>query len=157
LRLAVDLSFAADHPIVLAAYLRNATAVAQAAARLGSTVAVIPAGEMWLTGEFRPSLEDCAGAGAVIAAYPGSRSPEAELAVAAFHRFREDFLGALRASSSGKELIERGSGLDVDLAAELDVSVNVPRLVNRAFTTLPPEPHPTGFEAPRAEKLRSPG
>jgi 2-phosphosulfolactate phosphatase len=127
------LSFAVEHPIVLAACLRNATAVAQAAARLGSTVAVIPAGETWPTGELRPSLEDWVGAGAVIAACPGSRSPEAELAFAAFHHFREDLSRALRTSSSGKELIERGFGLDVELAAELDVSVNVPRLVDRAF------------------------
>ena len=127
------LSFAADCPTVLAACLRNATAVARAASELGTTIAVIPAGEMWLTGELRPSFEDCIGAGAVIAACPGSRSPEAEIAAAAFYRFREDLLGALRASSSGKELIERGFGLDVELAAELDVSGNVPRLVNRGF------------------------
>ena len=124
-----------DRPTVLAACLRNATAVARAAARLGSTIAVIPAGEMWHTGELRPSLEDCVGAGAVIAACPGNRSPEAELAAAAFQRFRLDLLQALRTSSSGKELIERGFGLDVELAAELDVSVNVPRLVDRAFVS----------------------
>jgi 2-phosphosulfolactate phosphatase len=130
------LSFAVDRPIVLAACLRNATAVARAAVHLGSTIAVIPAGEMWPTGEFRPSLEDSVGAGAVIAACPGRRSPEAELAAASFHHFRENLSRALRASSSGKELIERGSGLDVELAAELDVSANVPRLVQRAFATI---------------------
>ena len=129
------LSFAADHPIVLAACLRNAAAVARAAARLGSTIAVIPAGETWPSGELRPSLEDCVGAGAVIAACPGSRSPEAELAAAAFLHFRDDLTRALRASSSGKELIDRGYGVDVDLGAELNVSTNVPRLVNRAFVS----------------------
>ena len=129
------LSFTAAHPVVLAACLRNAAAVAQAAARLGSTVAVIPAGEMWSTGEFRPSLEDWIGAGAVIAACTGSHSPEASLAAAAFSYFREDLSRALRGSGSGKELIERGFGLDVDLAAELNVSTNVPRLVNRAFVS----------------------
>ena len=81
------LSFAAApaaHPALLAACLRNATAVGQVAARRGSTFAVIAAGEMWATGELRPSLEDLIGAGAVIASLPGSRSPEADLAAAAF-------------------------------------------------------------------------
>jgi 2-phosphosulfolactate phosphatase len=54
-------------------------------------------------------------------------------AAATFDFFREDLLQALRQSVSGKELIERGFGLDVEVAAELDVSENVPRLVNRAF------------------------
>ena len=121
---------------MLAACLRNATAVAQTAASLGSTIAVIPAGELWPTGELRPSLEDWVGAGAVIAALSGSRSPEARLAAAAFDHFREGLSQALRESGSGKELIERGFGLDIDVAAELNVSTNVPRLVNRVFVTL---------------------
>jgi 2-phosphosulfolactate phosphatase len=129
------LSFTVDHPVVLAGCLRNATATAQTAARLGSTVAVIPAGEMWSTGELRPSVEDWIGAGAVIDACPGSRSPEASLAAAAFRYFREGLSQALRDSGSGKELIERGFRLDVDLAAELNVSTNVPRLVSRAFVS----------------------
>ena len=133
------LSFSADHPVVLAGCLRNAAIVAQTAARLGPTIAVIPAGEMWSTGELRPSLEDCVGAGAVIAAHPGSRSPESRLAVAAFDYFRENLSHALRESSSGKELIERGLALDVDLAAELNVSTIVPRLVNRAFISIDPQ------------------
>jgi 2-phosphosulfolactate phosphatase len=129
------LSFAVDHPVVLAGCLRNAAAVAQTAARVGSTVAVIPAGEMWSTGELRPSVEDWIGAGAVIDACPGTRSPEASLAAGAFRHFREDLGETLRASSSGKELIERGFRLDVELAAELNVSTNVPRLVTRAFVS----------------------
>ncbi len=129
------LSFSVDYPVVLAACLRNAAAAARMAARLGSTFAVIPAGEMWSTGELRSSLEDLIGAGAVIDSLPGSRSPEASLAVAAFERFREDLPHSLRNSSSGKELIQRGFAEDVDLAAELNVSLNVPRLANRAFAS----------------------
>jgi 2-phosphosulfolactate phosphatase len=130
------LAFAAGHhQIVLAACLRNAGAVARMAASLGATFAVIPAGETWPTGELRPSLEDLIGAGAVIASLPGNRSPEAELAAAIFERFRAGPAGALRQSSSGKELIERGFGRDVELAAECDVSVNVPRLLDRAFVS----------------------
>jgi 2-phosphosulfolactate phosphatase len=127
------LSFAADHPVILAVCLRNAVAAGRMAARLGSTFAVIPAGETWSTGELRPSLEDLIGAGAVIDSLPGSRSPEADLAVAAFERFRDHLPGSLQRSSSGKELIQRGFAADVDLAAELNVNLNVPRLVNRAF------------------------
>jgi 2-phosphosulfolactate phosphatase len=129
------LSFSVDHPIVLAACLRNAAAIGRTAARLGSTVAVIPAGEMWSTGELRPCLEDWIGAGAVIDACAGTRSPEASLAAGAFRYFREDLARKLRASGSGKELIERGFALDIELAAELNVSTNVPRLVTRSFIT----------------------
>jgi len=127
------LSFAAGDSVAIAACLRNAVAVSRMAAGLGSTFAVIPAGETWDTGEFRPSLEDCIGAGAVIAALPGTRSPEADLAAATFERFRGDLRGALRKSGSGKELAERGFVRDIDLAADYNVSKNVPRLRSRAF------------------------
>ena len=92
---------------------------------------MVPAGESWDTGELRPGMEDLIGAGAVIASLAGSRSPEADLAVASFEHFREDLSGALQRSSSGKELIERGFAMDVDLAAEWNVSLNAPRLMNR--------------------------
>jgi 2-phosphosulfolactate phosphatase len=129
------LAFHADHSAVFAACLRNATSVAWAAARTGSTFAVVPAGETWPAGELRPAVEDLIGAGAVIASLPGTRSPEAALAVACFENFRGDLGTALRKSSSGKELIHRGFASDVDLAAELDVCANVPRLVGRAFAS----------------------
>jgi len=130
------LSFGANHRVVLAGCLRNATAVARAAANLGSTVAVIPAGEQWHMGGLRPSLEDWVGAGAVIAALSGKRSPEAQLAAAAFDHFRDSLSQALRESVSGKELIERGFRADVDIAAGLNVSENIPHLVNRAFVSM---------------------
>ena len=103
------------------------------AAELGSTFAVIPAGEAWPTGELRPCLEDWIGAGAVVSHLPGTRSPEAELAVACFERFRSDLGTALRQASSGKELIERGFVQDVDVAAEFDVSDTIPQLTGRCF------------------------
>jgi 2-phosphosulfolactate phosphatase len=127
------LSFAASHGTVLAACLRNAGTAARVAARLGSTFAVVPAGETWATGELRPSLEDWIGAGAVIASLPGQRSPEADLAAAGFELFRQDLPGALRRSGSGKELLARGFGRDVDLAAQYNVSTHVPRLRDRVF------------------------
>ena len=129
------LSFSADHPVILTACLRNAAAVAHAANKLGQTVAVIPAGEIWEDGTLRPSFEDWIGAGAVISTLSGSYSPEAQIAVGAFHRVRSS-LEDLRACSSGKELIERGFVSDVDLAAECNVSHTVPRLVDRAFVSV---------------------
>ncbi len=127
------LSFSADHPIVMTACLRNAGATGRAASHLGRTAAVIPAGEMWDDGTMRPSFEDWVGAGAVISALKGNCSPEARLAAVAFDHFRPDLGESLRACSSGKELVERGFAVDVDLAAELNVSSNVAQLVDRAF------------------------
>jgi 2-phosphosulfolactate phosphatase len=77
------------------------------------------------------------GAGSIIARLPGHRSPEAELAVAAFEHFRGDLTAGLRECGSGKELVERGFAADVDLAAQHDVSANVPALVDRAFQARP--------------------
>jgi 2-phosphosulfolactate phosphatase len=128
-----ELSFAADNAAVFAACLRNAAATACAAARAGKCIAVIPAGERWPTGALRPSFEDMLGAGAVIDALPGTRSPEAEQAASAFHRFRHQLAPALRACSSGKELIERGFAPDVEIAAELNVSTTVARLRDRCY------------------------
>ena len=127
------LCFAAHCPNLIAACLRNASAVALAAVRLGASFALVPAGETWASGDIRPSLEDLAGAGSVIACLPGRRSPEAEVAVAAFEHFRGNLRSALRECGSGKELIDRGFAADVDLAAQHDVSDNVPLLVDRAF------------------------
>jgi 2-phosphosulfolactate phosphatase len=130
------LCFAAKCRHVLTGCLRNASAVAAAASRMGSTIAVIPAGETWPGGEFRPSLEDLVGAGSIIERLPGHRSPEAELAAAAFAKFRGDLPAALHAGGSGRELIERGFEADVDLAAQFDVSDNAPILTNRAFRAI---------------------
>ena len=102
------LCFGANCPNLLTGCLRNASAVADAAARLGSTFAVIPAGETWPNGELRPAFEDWVGAGSIIACLSGRASPEAEMAVAAFEHFRGDLKTALRECQSGKELIERG-------------------------------------------------
>jgi 2-phosphosulfolactate phosphatase len=113
--------------------LRNASAMAEAATGAGRRISVIPAGERWADGSLRPALEDLIGAGAIISRLPGSRSPEAELAVAAFTRFRDDLRGCLRECVSGRELIERGFESDVALAAELDVSRSAPRLIEDAY------------------------
>jgi 2-phosphosulfolactate phosphatase len=130
------LSFAAKGRRVLTGCLRNASAVAAAASRLGSTMAVIPVGERWPTGEIRPSLEDLVGAGSIIVCLPGRKSPEAELAAAAFAHFRADLPAALQACGSGRELVERGFEADVELAGQYDVSNIVPVLHERAFRAI---------------------
>lgn len=109
------------------ACLRNAPAVAGHLERF-SRVAVVPAGERWPDDSLRPSLEDWIGAGAVLSLLGGRRSPEADLAVAAFERFRSDLAGTLSRCGSGQELIERGFACDVELAAEYAVSSAVPML-----------------------------
>jgi 2-phosphosulfolactate phosphatase len=96
-------------------------------------VAVIPAGEHWDDGTLRPCLEDWIGAGAVLSLLTGRRSPEAELAVAAFERFRGDLASALSHCGSGKELVEGGFRCDVELASEYGVSSAVPMLAGNRF------------------------
>jgi 2-phosphosulfolactate phosphatase len=113
--------------------LRNAGAVAGAAARIGPRISVIPVGERWHDGSLRPSLEDLLGAGAIIHHLPGSRSPEAESAVYAFLRFRENLANCLRRCGSGKELFGRGFSEDVALAAMLNVSDCAPVLAGGAY------------------------
>jgi 2-phosphosulfolactate phosphatase len=122
------LSLLASGKATFTACLRNASAVARAAAAIGSTFAVIPAGERWADGSLRPAIEDWIGAGAVLAALPGRASPEAAFAVAAFETARGSDGELLRECSSGRELIERGFARDVDLASELDKSSAAPML-----------------------------
>jgi len=131
------LSFEAGSRVsaVLAGCLRNASAVAMAASRLGRRISVIPAGEHWPDGRLRPAFEDLIGAGAIIRALPGSRSPEAQAAVAAFESVSESLYGRLAECSSGRELIERDYAKDVQLAAEFDVSATAPLLREGEFVS----------------------
>ncbi|MBD1825078.1 2-phosphosulfolactate phosphatase [Cyanobacteria bacterium FACHB-DQ100] len=114
--------------------LRNHQAVAIAAMQYGRRIAVIPAGETWENGSLRPSFEDLIGAGAVINGLNGSRSPEAELAVAAYEGVLRSLNHLIKQCSSGQELIQRGFEQDVELAAEINVSDCVPTLMNGAYT-----------------------
>lgn len=121
---------------VLAGCLRNAAAVARVARRFGPRIAVVPAGELSPDGRLRPALEDFLGAGAIIAEIDTSRSPLANAASLAFATAEHKLLRALRACSSGRELIRRGFDADVMLAAELNVSGTGPILSDGAFRTL---------------------
>lgn len=121
---------------VLAGCLRNARAVAAAAAQLGSRISVIAAGERW-TGRparLRVAVEDLIGAGAIIAQLPAaSRSPEAQAAVAAFEAAAPALRRALLNCRSGRELAIRGFRGDVLTAARRDVSSCAPILIDGAF------------------------
>jgi 2-phosphosulfolactate phosphatase len=121
----------------VAACLRNAAAVARFAQAREGPIAVIGCGERWADGTLRSAWEDLIGAGAVIAHLPGTRSPEAEAAYAAFRRAEPDLHGGLHACSSGRELIERGFAADVDLAAAYGLSTCVPLLDDGVFVASP--------------------
>ncbi|MGP4016299.1 2-phosphosulfolactate phosphatase [Saccharopolyspora sp. 5N708] len=112
---------------VFAGCLRNAAAVAQAAARRGGPVGVVAAGER-RDDELRPAIEDLLGAGAIISALPGRRSPEAELAAAAFQAVSGDIGALLADCESGRELADLGFAHDVALAAEVNSSRTAPVL-----------------------------
>lgn len=127
------LSLATGSTPTFTACLRNAKAVAKAALKAGSRISVIPSGERWKDDSLRPALEDQIGAGAIVHELTGDRSPEAEAAEAVFLRFRDDLFNTLAACSSGKEAAARGSVEDVRLAAALNASAIVPRLVNGAY------------------------
>jgi 2-phosphosulfolactate phosphatase len=129
----VTLAAAATAPNVLAGSLRNARAVAEAAQRMGSRFNVIAAGERWRDGSLRPALEDWLGAGAILRWLPGSRSPEADAAVAVFEHCRSRLLDVLDGCASGRELDERGHHQDTEIAGQLDVSPCVPRFDGSAF------------------------
>ncbi len=117
----------------LAGCLRNCEAVARFAQNYGTKIAVIPAGERWEDGSLRPALEDLIGAGAILSYLQGKLSPEAEVAVVAFHGLNDNLAIALRNCSSGKELIARGFATDVELAAAINSSRCVPLFARNAY------------------------
>jgi 2-phosphosulfolactate phosphatase len=128
------LSTHTGHTPTLAGCLLNASAVAEAALRYGRHIAIVPAGERWRENDtMRPSFEDLIGAGAIASHLPGTQSPEVQAAVAAYQWARHDLLRLLRECGSGRELIDRGSGRDIDLAAELDNSRCAPLLQAGAY------------------------
>ncbi len=76
---------------------------------------------------------NCAANGAILSYLNGSRSPEAEAAVAAFYTFNNVLLAYLKKCSSGKELIIKGFESDVVLAAAINVSSCVPLFTDKAY------------------------
>ncbi len=122
---------------VLCGCLRNATAVAEAAQKLGSKILVVAAGEKWDSDQsLRPALEDLIGAGAILSKLDGSRSPEAIAAIDTFMRFEKNIRNTIYNCCSGQELVERGFPEDIDLASEVDVSLAVPILKDKCFVDI---------------------
>ncbi|MFF8807405.1 2-phosphosulfolactate phosphatase [Streptomyces omiyaensis] len=131
---------------VVAASLRNRTAVARLLVRHGygsaaRPLAVIASGERWPDGSLRPALEDHLGAGAVLDALralaPGLHPTPEATAAATLWAATDDPAAALHGCDSGRELYEYGFPEDVAVAAEIDGSTTVPVLVDGAFTEAP--------------------
>jgi 2-phosphosulfolactate phosphatase len=129
---------------VLAGSLRNATATAVHARRLAGdgSIAVVACGERRddAPQSIRPAFEDLVGAGAVLSALDPSGavagrrcSPEAGAARAAFQFARPRLLHHLAATTSGRELIDRGWEDDVATSAALDVTDVAAELVSDEF------------------------
>jgi 2-phosphosulfolactate phosphatase len=119
---------------VVAACLRNLSAVADGLNDSEGPVVVIACGERWSDGSLRPCIEDLLGAGALIGRLRGSRSPEAESAARAWDVATQgDVATSLHSSGSGRELHAKDHGDDVTYAAELDVSTVVPVLRDGRF------------------------
>ncbi len=129
------LSLATGATPTLAGCLRNARSVAETALTIGQNILVVPAGERWGPGTLRPAIEDLIGAGAIIKylAEDAAVSPEAQVARSAYEAEWDTLYGRLAASSSGRELIERGFRKDVEMAAELNCSDCAPILRDGAY------------------------
>jgi 2-phosphosulfolactate phosphatase len=119
--------------VVFAGCLRNARAVAEAASAAGATFNVCPAGERWPDGSLRPAFEDMVGAGAILRELPGAKSAEAAAAIAAFEQAQATLRERLLTTGSGRELVDRGDGEDVVLAAAWNASTNAPRFDGHSF------------------------
>ena len=89
----------------------------QRAAQLGRRISVIAAGERWPGPLPRPAREDLLGAGAIIERLAGNRSPEADMAAAAFRHAEPSLDETLLRCGSGKELVGRGFAEDVHIAS----------------------------------------
>ena len=124
-------------PTVVAACLRNRTAVARRLQDEGA-ITVVAAGERWPDGSLRPAVEDLWGSGAVLAALVDlgveGLSPEARVAEAAYRAVEPELAAAVTACASGRELVDGGFEEDVAIACELDVADRVPVLSGGAFT-----------------------
>jgi 2-phosphosulfolactate phosphatase len=121
---------------VVAACVRNGAAVGSAYADEDLRIGVVAAGERWRgdTGPMRVAVEDLLGAGAVLSMFDRlDMSPDARAAAAAWHDAEPEIVERLRACRSGRELIERGWGEDVEIAAQAHVSDLVPVLVGDRF------------------------
>lgn len=128
------LSLLATNTPVLVGCLRNARAIAEAAMRLGSAIAVIPAGERWPDNSLRPAWEDLIGAGAIINELDGLRSPEAAVAEMAYLSVIGEVEERMMATVSGRQLVEAGFADDIRLACDENADRFAARLIDGRFT-----------------------
>ena len=129
------LSLACGGTPVLAGCLRNAASVARAAKAIAGAgvVGVIPAGERWPDGGLRPAIEDLLGAGAILDHLDLPCSPEAQVARDAYRSAGGNLANLIRASVSGRELIDAGFAGDVEMALEEGASCCAPMLIDGAY------------------------
>ncbi|MDJ0391837.1 2-phosphosulfolactate phosphatase [Rhodococcus sp. G-MC3] len=128
--------------VCVGASLRNAPAVASWIKENRpptDVVSVVAAGERWPDDGLRPSIEDLWGAGFVIAELDRlcsgrTLSPEARMARDAWTAVRTRVPAELAESASGRELIDTGYRVDVDIAGEVNSSSTVPVLESGEFT-----------------------
>lgn len=119
----------------------NATAVGHLVTTLvettDHTVTVVAAGERYETpsedGMIRFAVEDYLGAGAILAAIDGDKSPEAAVCESAFAQVRHRIGEVLWGCESGLELRDRGFKDDVHHSGQLDRYSAVPVLVDGRF------------------------
>lgn len=110
--------------------LRNAQATADACSQY-KRIGVIACGERWeVDHSLRPALEDLLGAGAIVGALAGTKSPEARSAEALFRSSISEISSIIRSCSSGYELLERGFPDDVDLCSQINSSDAICKLVD---------------------------
>jgi 2-phosphosulfolactate phosphatase len=102
----------------------------------GVTARVISAASN--TGDLRMAIEDYLGAGAIIARLDCTKSPEAQVAEAAFRNCKSDLQALLWDSVSGRELRAIGFGEDVKCAANIDSVDAVPVLKDGFFVRMEP-------------------
>lgn len=121
---------------IVCACFRNLSAITRYASRF-SPIAIIPAGERWPDGSLRPAIEDIACAGALIEQLTGSRSPESLAAIGIWQQMQGNLVQKLVASASGRQLLEMGYRIDVEMAAQLDVSAAVPVFRDGRYTAEP--------------------
>ena len=99
----------------------------------GQPMAFVPAGERWPNGSFSASHRRPVGCRRNTHHLGLPSSPKAEVARNVFRKTKSEVGRLIRASVSGRELIERGFADDVDMAVALEVSVCAPMLAEGAY------------------------
>lgn len=116
---------------VLTSGLRNASVTAKwLAENHHGKVVCISAGERWPDDSLRPAVEDLMGAGMLISEIKAistdiSLGMDAAVALASYRSFAAQLVELVKASASGRELIDAGFADDVNIACELNESRSV--------------------------------